>query len=446
MTIQRLILSFSLFAALFFTPALLAKTPLQIDTGEGQIAIIDMDMMILPGTQGYLEKSIERAYASGAKLLIVRLNTPGGILQTTQKMVQAIFESPIPIVVYVSPGGSTATSAGVFLTLAGHVAAMAPGTSLGAAHPVGGDGKDIEGDMRKKAEEMAIAFSKSIADRRDRNVKWAEDAVRESASITEKEALEKNVIDLVADNEKDLLRKIAGREVKVLNETVVLEDYSDFEMIPYNMTVTDQVVNVLANPNIAALLWLAATTGISIELYNPGAILPGVVGVICLLLALAVSQIIPISYSGILLIAVGTLLIGAEIYVPSGLLGIGGVIAIAFGLIYLVDIGQAPGLEVDPAFVFPLLAVFIIIMAFVVRAALRGKRQGRLTGEGGMVGMEGEVTEPVSREGKVFVDGEIWNATAEKGLIDRGTRVKVTAVEDGLVLKVAPVEEKTETS
>ena len=331
---------------LFFCFSLSANPCFGQETRE-YVAVLSMDMMILPGTQSYLEESIARAGREGAKIIVVNLDTPGGVLLTSQEMVQAILNSPIPIVIYVSPSGSTATSAGVFITMAAHIAAMAPGTSIGAAHPVTGEGKDIEGDMRKKAENMTIAMVKAISEQRGRNIKWAEQSVKESSSATAEEALKENVIDLLANDITSLLESIAGKKIKLGSQELELEDYSNLPRIEYEIATRDKVINVLANPNVAALLWMGATTGLSLEIYNPGAILPGVVGLICLVLALQVSQVIPISQSGILLLVLGAALIIADFFVGSAVLAVGGIIALAFGAVYLIDVSQAPGLEVS---------------------------------------------------------------------------------------------------
>ncbi len=407
--------------------------------GGGHVIVLNMDMMILPGTAGYLDDGIALAEQQGAKLLIVQLHTPGGILDTTQRMIQSIFRSKVPVVIYVAPSGSTAASAGVFITLAGHIAAMAPGTSIGAAHPVAGDGKNIEGDMRAKAENMTIAMVKSIAERRGRNVAWAEKAVKESSSITEKEALKQGVIDLVADDLDDLLRQIKGKEVQVESQPVVLGDYSGLEKRYVDISYQNELLNVLSNPNIAALLWLAATTGISIELYNPGAILPGVVGVICLILALAVSQIIPISQGAVMLLVVGALLIGAELYTGSLILGVGGVISMVLGAIYLVDVSQAPGLSVAFEMVVPLAAFLGLFMLYVATQAVRVMKKAPTTGASGLIGQRGKAVENVAASGRVFLNGEYWNAVSNEGIIEAGAAIEVAGIREGLVLEVRKI-------
>lgn len=428
---KRLLFLFSVLAATFM--------PLCAGADEqGFVAVVKMDMMILPGTHDYLTVSINKASEEGAKLIVVLLDTPGGILQTTQLMTQEIFKSKVPVAIYVYPKGATATSAGVFITLAGHVAAMAPGTSIGAAHPVSGEGKDIEGDMRQKAENMASAMVRSISEQRGRNTEWAEKAVKESSSLTEKEALEKRVVDKIADDIPDLLKKIKGSEVTLGNEKVVLGDYSALPVRYYEMHYKDRVMNVLANPNVAALLWLGATTGLSIELYNPGAILPGVVGVICLILALVVSQIIPVNEGGVILLIVGALMIGAEMYVTSGLLGVGGIIAMVLGAMYLIDVTAAPGLSVSTALVGSIGALAGLFL-FLMIAGLRSAQKKKVTtGKEGMIGLKARALENFTGKGSVFVKGAVWRAESESGLIEKDDEVEVVSV-SGLTLRVKKI-------
>ncbi len=404
------------------------------------VAVIDMEMLILPGTASHLTNAIERARSENASLLIVRLNTPGGLLDTSQAMIQTILGSPIPIVMYVSPSGGTATSAGVFVTLAGHVAAMAPGTSIGAAHPVAGDGKDIEGDMRAKAENMTVALVKSVAEQRGRNAAWAEKAVRESVSVAEGEALTLGVIDVVAKDIPELLQKIKGRKVKMADQRIVeLGDYSALPLIVYEMELRDRIVNIFAHPNVAALLWLGATTGLSIELYSPGAIVPGVVGVICLILALAVSQIIPMNMGAIALLVVGAVLIGAEMFFPSLILGIGGIVALALGALYLIDAGAAPGLAVDPWVVLPPVVLLGALMLLVAGLAVKSLRRRVITGATGLVGQRGTALENFTTEGRVFVNGEIWRAAVAEGLVEKDAPIEIVRVVDHLTVEVKKV-------
>lgn len=418
-----------------------SKLRAQQDTVEsaGQIVILKMDMMILPGTGTYLQRGIKKAEQQGAKLVVVMLNTPGGLLDTSQQMIQAMFKSKVPVVVYVGPAGSTATSAGVFITMAGHIAAMTPGTSIGAAHPVSGDGKNLESDMRAKAENMTVALIKSISEQRGRNVEWAEKAVKESASLTEKEAEKQKVIDIVAQDLDDLLRQLKGREVKIDQQKTILGDYSKLTREYLEQDFQEKTINILANPNVAALLWLAATTGISIELYNPGLILPGVVGAICLVLALAVSQVIPLNEGAIALLILGALMIGAELFITSGVLGIGGIIAIILGAIYLPDVSEAPGMAVDYQMLLPVAFILALVMCAAIYAALKSRRARITTGIEGLKGLKGIAQETFADQGSVFVNGEIWKAKIKEGLVEKDHPIVVVDVRPGMVLEVKKI-------
>lgn len=409
---------------------------LPVTPAEPHVAILRLNTMILPGTEEYVHAAIDAAETDGARAIVLLLDTPGGVLTSTQEIVQQFFKSSVPVLVYVWPSGATATSAGVFITLAAHVAAMAPGTTVGAAHPVAGDGKDIDGDMRKKVENMTTALVRSIAEQRGRNVAWAEKSVRESISFTEREALQHGVVDLIATDVDELLRQAKGRQVKLGNEMKVLEDLSKLPRRFPQMSLRQRTVNFLANPSVAALLWLVATTGISIELYNPGAILPGVVGVIALVLALAVSQIIPVTQSGVLLLLIGALLIGAELIVPSGILGVGGIVAMAFGALYLIDVAEAPGLAVNRSVVLSAALIFGGFLLFIVSQAVRALRTKPVTGREGLIGQRAQAVKNFSGRGKVFVNGEVWDAELPRGLAEAGEFLEVSAVKDGLLLEV----------
>ncbi|NMC63952.1 MAG: nodulation protein NfeD [SAR324 cluster bacterium] len=405
------------------------------------VVVLDMNMLILPGTLEYLESGLRVAKEQNAGLVVIKLNTPGGMLETTQTMIQSIFRSEVPVVVYVAPQGGTATSAGVFLTVAGHIAAMSPGTSIGSATPVQGSGQDIQGDMKKKAENMIVALVKSISDQRGRNVEWVEKAVRDANSITEKEALQQKVIDIIATDLPDLLRQIKDREVNVANNKLKIGDFSQSQIIAVEASLKTKVVNVLSNPAVVALLWLGATTGISIELYHPGGILPGVVGVICLVLALISSQIIPVSQGGVLLIIVGALLIGAELYLTSGILAVGGVISMLIGSLYLVDSSTLPGMQASMGYPIFFTLVMASLLLGAVFAAIRTSRRRVTTGREGLIGAAGLVLKGLNPSGKVRVNGEIWDAVSKSGEIDKDEIIEVLGVQNGLVLEVKKREE-----
>lgn len=402
----------------------------------GHIVVLPTEMLILPGTAEYLQKAIAKAETSGARLVIVELSTPGGMLTSTQAMVQTIFNARVPVVVYVSPAGGTATSAGVFVTMAGHVAAMAPGTTIGAAHPVGGQGENVEGDMRAKIENATMSMVRSIADERNRNIGWAEKAVKESASATAAEAVSLGIVDLIAESRTELLRKIAGMTVKMPTGPVVLEDYSELPITTEELSLRGRVINVLANPSVIALLWVGASAGLGVELYNPGLIFPGVVGALCLLAALSVSEVIPLTQMGITFLIAGGLLLALEMIVPSGALAIGGIIAIAVGAVTLVDVSQAPDLSIAYAVFAPFVAVvagFVLLVAYKIAAT---RRQGPSVGFSALTGARGSVIEVTSGGVRISVRGEKWLAKSaeQESVFQVGDTVQVVSHEGNVLL------------
>ncbi|MDZ4785624.1 MAG: nodulation protein NfeD [bacterium] len=406
---------------------------------EDHVAILKMNMGIFPGTAEYLKSAIDEGTKNGAKAILIELDTPGGMLQTSQEMVKMMFESPVPIIIYVSPTGSTATSAGVFLTMAAHIAAMAPGTTIGAAHPVTGDGKNIDSDMRAKAENITMAMVRSISEQRGRNGAWAEKAVKESASLTESEALKQDVIDLIAKDQNDLLRSIKGKKIKLAGKEISLEDLSLLPRKTLEMSIRPKVLNTLSDPNVVQLLWLAATTALSIELYNPGAILPGVVGVICLILALASYQIIPVNIGGIALLVVGVLLIGAEMFITSGVLAVGGIIAIVLGSIYLIDVAQVPGINVSMPLILSTALSLGALLSYIAFAVVRSQKKKVTSGQEGLIGLIGTAVENVSNTGRVFVNGEYWSAECSRGIIEKDAEIRVLSIKPGMILEVEKI-------
>jgi membrane-bound serine protease (ClpP class) len=404
---------------------------------------IVIDGTINPAVADFIHESIVRTQTEGGSALVIQLDTPGGLLSSTKTIVKDILGSPVPIIVYVAPSGAGAGSAGVFITMAGHIAAMAPGTNIGAAHPVSGGGQDIGGDMGEKIENFTASFGETIARRRGRNVEWAEKAVRESVSITEAEALEKNVIDLVAKDLQDLLRQAEDRKVEVGNAEVVL-NFKDARavdgqvpVVTIDMRLKHKVLNLLADPNIAYLLMMAGLLGLYLEFSHPGTILPGLAGGICLLLALTAFQVLPINYAGLLLILLGVSLLVAELFLPSfGILGVGGIVSFALGSLFLFDTPESD-LMVDRSVIFAVVACVSGVMLIVGSLALATWRRKSLLGQEGMVGEIGEVKVRLSPRGKVWVHGEYWNAEGEEEL-EAGEQVRVVGVER-MVLRVRRV-------
>lgn len=422
------------------TPTTTPDTVAEASTGA-VIYLIRIDGGINPAVADFIHESIRAAHRAEAAALLIELDTPGGLLESTKDIVKDLLGAPLPVIVYVAPSGAGAASAGVFVTMAANIAAMAPGTNIGAAHPVGGGGEDIGGDMRTKVENFVASMSKSIAQERGRNVEWAEKAVRESVSITEQEALALNVIDLIATSREDLLRQIHGREVRVQQRPVKLQ-VANATFVEREMRLKQKVINVLANPNVAYLLMMAGILGLYVEFTHPGLFFPGVAGAICLLLGFAALQVLPINYSGLALILLGLALLIAELFLPSfGTLGVGGIIAFVLGSLLLFDTAESD-LTLDPSIVYAAagtLAAFTFLVGFLV---MRSQRRKAFLGQEGMIGEVGEVREPIEpgKPGRVLVRGEYWTAFADEPL-GVGTAVEVTDVQ-GLRLRVRRVSGK----
>jgi membrane-bound serine protease (ClpP class) len=422
------------------TPTTTPDTVAEASTGA-VIYLIRIDGGINPAVADFIHESITAAHRAEAAALLIELDTPGGLLESTKDIVKDLLGAPLPVIVYVAPSGAGAASAGVFVTMAANIAAMAPGTNIGAAHPVGGGGEDIGGDMRTKVENFVASMSKSIAQERGRNVEWAEKAVRESVSITEQEALALNVIDLIATSREDLLRQIHGREVRVQQRPVKLQ-VANATFVEREMRLKQKVINVLANPNVAYLLMMAGILGLYVEFTHPGLFFPGVAGAICLLLGFAALQVLPINYSGLALIVLGLALLIAELFLPSfGTLGVGGIIAFVLGSLLLFDTAESD-LTLDASIVYAAagtLAAFTFLVGFLV---MRSQRRKAFLGQEGMIGEVGEVREPIEpgKPGRVLVRGEYWTALADEPL-GVGTAVEVTDVQ-GLRLRVRRVSGK----
>ena len=408
---------------------------------SSHISMIVVDATINPAVADFIRESIEQAAQQGALALIVQLDTPGGLLSSTKTIVKDLLDAPLPVIVYVAPGGSGAISAGVFITMAGTIAAMAPGTTIGAAHPVAGGGQDIEGDMREKVENFTASFSESIARRRGRNIEWAEQAVRESVAITETEALEKQVIDLVASDVQDLLRQVSGRTVEVgsteqtLNFAAAQGAGGSFYVVRQEMRLKHKVLNILAHPQIAYLLMMAGILGLYLEFSNPGLLFPGLAGALCLILALTAFQVLPINYTGLVLIFLGLALLMTELFLPSfGILGVGGLVAFVMGSLFLFDSPDAE-LAPDRGVIFGAalgVGLFILIAGSL---SMQAYRRRPVTGTEGLIGELGEVRERLAPRGKVWLHGEYWNAESDEDDIEAGQTVRVVDVAH-MVLKV----------
>ena len=402
------------------------------------VDLIVVDGGINPAVDDFIRESIARARGGGAKALIIQLDTPGGLLSSTRSIVKEILGAPIPVLVYVAPSGAGAGSAGVFITMAAHIAAMAPGTNIGAAHPVAGSGQEVKGVMGEKIENFTASFSEAIAQKRGRNTEWAIQAVRRSVSITEKEALKKNVIDIVAKDIDDLLKQADGKKVDLDGREQIIS-LKDVRVERFEMGLKQKIINILSDPNIAYLLLMAGILGIYMEFSHPGVIFPGVAGGICLLLALTSFQLLPINYAGLLLILLGIALLVGEAFLPSfGVLGIGGAISLALGSLLLFDT-QSSDLAVDRSIVLTAVGTLSAFMLLIGYLVFKSQKRKPTLGLEGLIGEIGEVRAKLSPAGKVFVHGEYWNAEGE-GEVEVGEKVKVVGF-DGMRLKVTRLSE-----
>ena len=402
---------------------------------EQPIHILTVNGSINPTTYDYLKHGIEYATTKNAQAVIIEMNTPGGLLQSTRDIVSLFLNSKIPIVVFVSPQGSRAASAGVFITMAAHIAVMAPGTNIGAAHPVNSQG-EMDSVMSGKVTNDAAAFIRSISEKRNRNVVWAEDAVRHSVALTETEALDKNVIDFIAANRSALLDSLDGRSIIIEKDTLTLNTKNSVAE-DHRMNWQYEMLNLLSDPNISYILFLIGIYGIFFELYNPGSVFPGVAGAIAIILALYSMQTLPLNYAGLALIIVGIILFILEIKIASyGLLSVGGAVALFFGSIMLYQNDQPMQfVEVSLTVIIPLVIVTTLFFAFVIGAGLKAQRRKVDSGEQGMIGAEGIAMTLLNPAGQVRVQGEIWGAESEEGKITKDAKIVVTKIH-GLLLKV----------
>ncbi|MGV3502708.1 MAG: NfeD family protein [Adhaeribacter sp.] len=406
------------FAFLFFPVLLPAQT----------VLVIAVEGSINPVVTGFIHRSLETARQQQAECLLIQLNTPGGLLKSTRYIVSDLLESPVPVVVYVAPGGAQAGSAGVFLTLAAHVAAMAPGTNIGAAHPVSMQGQ-TDTIMSAKATNDAAAFIRSIAEKRRRNVQWAEEAVRTSTAITETEALQKQVIDLVAANQTELLSRLDGRKIQLGGTTKTLHTrQARIEVL--EMSWAEQLLDQVSDPNLAYILLLLGFYGLLFELYNPGSLLPGIVGGISLIVALYAMHTLPLNYAGLALVVFAIILFLLEIKVTSyGALAIGGVISLFLGTMMLFR-PESPleVVRISWSVIFSSVAVTALFFLFVIGLGLRAQRLKPVTGMEGLLGDIGESLDTLNPAGTVWVHGEIWQAESVRGAVGKGEKVRVVGI------------------
>jgi membrane-bound serine protease (ClpP class) len=410
-------------ALLFLAPA----------PARAEIPIVELDGVVHAVSAAHVVQAIERADAQKAPLLVIRIDTPGGLDSSMRQIVDKMLNCRTPVAVFVGPSGARAASAGFIIAIAADVAAMAPGTNIGAAHPVAGIGQ-MDEVMSKKVTSDAAAYIRGKAERRGRNVEMAEKAVVESKSFTEKEALELKLIDLVAKDLDDLLAQLEGREVKRFDGTTVTLHLSGQKTVEVRMDWRQAILSAIARPEVLFLLLLGALAGLGAEISHPGLIFPGVLGTLCLILFLFASQIIPVSGAGVLLVVLAVALFVAEVKVASyGLLTVAGLVAMILGAMMLVD-SELPELRVDPWTLLPVILVFAAFTIALVRLVLQAQRRKAQTGREGLVAQRGQAETGLAPEGWVVVQGERWRARATEP-VAAGETVVVEAVE-GLLLRV----------
>jgi membrane-bound serine protease (ClpP class) len=414
---------------------------------------LTIDDAIGPATDDYVSKAIDTATLQQAALIVIKMDTPGGLASAMRSIIKNITNSSVPVAVYVAPTGARAASAGTYILYASHIAAMAPGTNLGAATPVqigisppdlqkGKDKADKAGTgdkstLQRKTINDAVAYIRGLAQLRGRNEEWAEKAVREAASLPAGDALKKNVIDIIATSTNDLLKQIDGREVLVKGKKHRFKT-AGLTVQEINPDWRSRLLSVITNPNIAYILMLIGIYGLILEFYNPGAIVPGTIGAICLFLALYAFQLLPINYAGMGLILLGVALMVGEAFEPSfGMLGIGGVVAFIFGSIILMDT-DAPGFGIDISLIATFSATSVLFLVFVVGMAMKARRRPVVSGMEELLGSEALVIEDFEQKGRVNIHSENWSALCDTPL-QKGQYVKVTGI-NGLTLQVEPLD------
>lgn len=443
----------ALAAAPLVAAAALAAAPVAAPppAAAPRVLTVEVKSAITGGTAEYLAAALKKARDEQHSALAITLDTPGGALDATREIVQAMLASEVPIVVWVGPAGAHAASAGAFLTMAAHVAAMHPASNIGAAHPVTASGRDVADeagkDMAKKVENDTAAFVRSIAAERGRSADWAEKAVRESVSATGDEAVKLKVVDFVAADLREALEKADGRKIEGKGGARVLRT-KDAVLVSYDPTVRQRLLSFLANPNVVALLMLLGTLGIAIEFYNPGLILPGAVGAFCLLLAFLAMRIVPVNVGAVVLIIAGVGLLVAEGYVAThGIAGVGGAICVVLGTMFFIDRASPdyqfdPGaFQISPWVVWPTPVALALLLGYMAWKIARSRRAPLQLGAPALLGAEGHALADIGPEGgEAFVHGEYWKARSATP-IPRGARVRVAGVH-GLTVTVVALPEK----
>jgi membrane-bound serine protease (ClpP class) len=404
-----------------------------------KVISINVNEGINPSTAEFIQLGIEKAQKENAECLVINLNTPGGLLTSTRDIVTNIMQSSVPVIVYVSPTGAHAGSAGVFITLSANIAAMAPGTNIGAAHPVDMQGKS-DAVLNEKIVNDAAAFIRTIAEKRSRNVQWAEDAVRTSVAITEQEALEKNVINLIAVTEKDLLTEVDGKQIQLGNGSKILHT-KNATVETLEMGFFQKVLSRISDPNIAYIIMMLGFYGLLFELFSPGAIFPGIIGVICLILAFYSMSSMPVNYAGLALIIFGIILFLLEIKVIShGMLAIGGTLSVLLGSMILFRTSPVENfVSLSWSVIFSVTAFSVLFFLFIITMGLRAQRAKPVSGENAMIGQTALTLTPLDPRGQVTLMGEIWSAASLSEKINSNEKVIVKEVKE-LTLYVQPAE------
>jgi membrane-bound serine protease (ClpP class) len=398
----------------------------------------EVDSVIHPASAEYMIETMDRADRDHAALLVFTLRTPGGLVDSTRQIITHMLAARTPIAIWVGPSGTRAASAGFILTIAADIAAMAPGTNIGAAHPVNGSGPAVDETMAKKMAEDVAAYVRSLAGGRHRNVQLAEQAVNQSKAFTEQEAISASppLVDVIASDIPDLLKQLDGRTITRFDGSSVTLHTASASIVPVEMSLRQKVLSAIAHPNVAYMLLSLGTLGLTIELWSPGAVLPGVAGGLCLLLAFFALQVLPVNYAGLLLMLFGLALFALEVKVTSfGLLTAGGVVSLIFGSMMLFD-STSPELQLSLSVVVPVVLGFTAIAAFLVQLGLAAQRRPAVTGVEGMINETGEAMTSIEpgTAGRVRVHGEIWSAISNQPIV-AGERVRVASL-DGLTLTV----------
>ncbi len=400
-----------LFFVLFFYSHLFSQSQ--------NVIVLTLNGEINPAAADYIKSGIEYSKKINAQCLVIRLNTPGGLLESTRDIVSEILQSTIPIIVYIAPQGSRAASAGVFITLSANIDAMAPGTNIGAAHPVS-LGQKMDSTMNEKVTNDAAAFIRAISSKRNRNVKWAENSVRNSTSITESEALNDTVIDLIANNLNDLLQKIDGKTIDTINGKIVLHTKIS-KIIFLNMSLQQKLLSYLSDPNIYYILFMLGTFGLLFELYNPGLIFPGIIGFISLILSFYSMNTLPINYVGLALIIFGIILFILELKIAShGILTVGGVVSLVFGSFMLINTSATlGGLDISWELIVLITILTLSFFLFAIGYGIKAQKLKPKTGIESLINQTGKAITDINPKGQIRVHGEIWNAQSVEGRISK---------------------------